>query len=351
MGSSSKIASSFASRMAMAMHSQFDEHVRHVGSLWQMQKAECNQLPPHRRSPHLVHSFVDFKVDLTEELDAETSEGSVSEDAFTSEDDDGTPLPHSAPPSQQAARRRSRSCPILATRAALDEAPAAGEEVEEQQPPTSPQPLLPEETEERKLGTDVASGDSSDAEVAPHAMEGITAGKECCGKYNTDCSDLLHTGGTPKSSWIRAYGVVTLQMHGVHPWLGVDKLLEALHSCGLQGWYNFVHIPRKVDGSGSGFAFINMRTVEAAAHLVESLDGWPLPARENGGQRVNFSAAWRQGYGACLQQVRKYKRVYNTVLHPFATTEDGKAMIMAPPEVVAAIAAGSLAASFSQSKC
>mmetsp|Transcript_35719 Transcript_35719/g.83630 ORF Transcript_35719/g.83630 Transcript_35719/m.83630 type:complete len:377 (-) Transcript_35719:146-1276(-) len=140
------------------------------------------------------------------------------------------------------------------------------------------------------------------------------------------------------SRWVLAQGVVTLQMYGLSPWLGVDKLLETLNeACGMCNCYNYVHIPRNLRGAGRGYAFINMRSVQWAAQVVELLEGMRLPVMQPGGEDwgpVSFAAAKRQGYSACTQKAwKQYGRVRNPALNPYVTTEDGFAVLMAPPEV------------------
>mmetsp|Transcript_58183 Transcript_58183/g.138538 ORF Transcript_58183/g.138538 Transcript_58183/m.138538 type:complete len:360 (-) Transcript_58183:384-1463(-) len=314
-----------------AAKDRLEAHLSHVQSLWQMQK----QGPSHLR-PNL-----DSVVGLT--------------------DDEGSEAAVAAGHAQSTPQRRA-SCPGLLYRAAalVATAPAAvsksaevettavglvTERVASNLSQRRVQP--PQNLPENKQKKDNASCNMwvqrlQNAASMRLQQHGVAVKRVEDGGKSDRCGTKPLRSQALRAScarWVHESGVLTLQMHGLSPWLGVNKLLEMLDGIGLMGGCNYIHIPRSIeDGAGAGYAFLNMISVEAAACLVESYQGCPLPAAsENGKQPVTFTAARRQGYTACLQHMRKSMRARNPILHPFATSEDGGTVIMAPPEVLAAL--------------
>mmetsp|Transcript_25752 Transcript_25752/g.60128 ORF Transcript_25752/g.60128 Transcript_25752/m.60128 type:complete len:233 (-) Transcript_25752:122-820(-) len=140
--------------------------------------------------------------------------------------------------------------------------------------------------------------------------------------------EVQHAG----AEWVVENEVTTVQCLGISPWFGMDKLIKVLEENGFRGSYNYIHMPRNNAGEGKGYAFINLTTVSAAANLVATLHGHPLPCAANGRRKVRCAAAKKQGYAACEWQMHKYTRVTNETLRPLVTTLDGSRIIMAPPE-------------------
>jgi len=139
---------------------------------------------------------------------------------------------------------------------------------------------------------------------------------------------------------VRSSDATTLQCYGVHPHASLKEFVLALNAVGLRGCYNFVHVPRRMDGArtdGLGYAFVNFTSSSCAAWLVERWEGERHANTRLFAGRIRLKLAQQQGYQkyTTARCFRLYARVHNETLRPLVLTEDGRRAVFGVPEAIA----------------
>mmetsp|Transcript_31396 Transcript_31396/g.57659 ORF Transcript_31396/g.57659 Transcript_31396/m.57659 type:complete len:259 (+) Transcript_31396:80-856(+) len=158
-----------------------------------------------------------------------------------------------------------------------------------------------------------------------------------CELVSQRCSRTSHKPSFAQE--VNKQKVTTLQCYGLHPCATVESLVHALNAEGLGGCYNYVIIPRRMEGDIAplGFAFINFTSAEAAAFLAQQWEG-ERDRHECLPKVVRFKAASRQGYQSYVSEkaLNKYQRIRKQSLWPLVMTEDGRSVVFGSPAAIAA---------------
>mmetsp|Transcript_22694 Transcript_22694/g.41755 ORF Transcript_22694/g.41755 Transcript_22694/m.41755 type:complete len:209 (+) Transcript_22694:105-731(+) len=144
------------------------------------------------------------------------------------------------------------------------------------------------------------------------------------------------------ASMIAMKGITTLQAHGLPQWASVEGLVAALNLMGFQGCYNYIHVPRHMDGTVLGYSFINFTSVKDAAMFAAAAEQVPLQFCSDDGELSRhylcLLPATKQGYAACTTEkvMQQFQRIRNKKLWPFVASRDGSTILMATPQVAQA---------------
>mmetsp|Transcript_19319 Transcript_19319/g.45075 ORF Transcript_19319/g.45075 Transcript_19319/m.45075 type:complete len:120 (+) Transcript_19319:45-404(+) len=88
----------------------------------------------------------------------------------------------------------------------------------------------------------------------------------------------------------------TLQIHSLHRELSLWGLVQFLDDAGFFGQYNYVYIPRSIDGLSREYAFVNFVSAAAAESFFLAGDFREAPGIARPNAFLRCKVASQQGY-------------------------------------------------------